>query len=65
MTTGRDTETFLAGDERVRRLRQKPGLAEDVAAAREQMREADPRPSDETRCDPASGGPHLATPTSE
>jgi len=41
MTTGRDTETFLAGDERVRRLRQKSGLAEDVAAAREQMREAD------------------------
>jgi DNA-binding transcriptional regulator YiaG len=41
MTTGRDTETFIAGDERVRRLRQKPGLAEDVALAREEMREAD------------------------
>jgi DNA-binding XRE family transcriptional regulator len=41
MTTGRDTETFLAGDERVRRLREKPGLVEDVASAREEMREAD------------------------
>jgi len=41
MTTGRDTETFLAGDERVRRLREKPGLAEDVASACEEMREAD------------------------
>ena len=41
MTTGRDTETFLAGDERVRRLRKQPDLAEDVASAREEMREAD------------------------
>jgi hypothetical protein len=41
MTTGRDTETFLAGDERVRRLREMPGLVEDVASAREEMREAD------------------------
>ncbi len=41
MTTGRDTETFLAGDERVRRLREKPGLVEEVASAREEMREAD------------------------
>jgi DNA-binding transcriptional regulator YiaG len=41
MRTGRDTETFVAGDERVRRLRQTPGLAEDVASAREEMREAD------------------------
>jgi len=65
MTTGRDTETFLARDKRVRRLRQKPGLAEDVAAAREQMREADRAHAMGARCDPASGGPHLATPTSE
>jgi len=41
MTTGRDTETFLAGDERVGRLREKPGMVEDVASAREEMREAD------------------------
>ena len=41
MTTGRNTETFVPGDERVRRLREKPGLAEDVAAARREMREAD------------------------
>jgi DNA-binding XRE family transcriptional regulator len=41
MTTGRDTETFLAGDERVRRLREKPDLAENVTSAREEMREAD------------------------
>jgi DNA-binding transcriptional regulator YiaG len=39
--TGRDTESFEAGDERVRRLREKPGLAEEVASAREEMREAD------------------------
>jgi DNA-binding transcriptional regulator YiaG len=39
--TGRDTETFESGDERVRRLREKPGLAEEVAAARAEMREGD------------------------
>lgn len=41
MTTGRDTEAFVAGDDRVRRLREKPGLAEDVVSASEEMREAD------------------------
>jgi DNA-binding XRE family transcriptional regulator len=41
MTTGRDTKTFLAGDERVRRLREQPGLVEDVASAREEMLAAD------------------------
>jgi DNA-binding transcriptional regulator YiaG len=41
MATGRSTETFVQGDERVRRLREKPGLAEDVASARREMREAD------------------------
>jgi len=37
----RSTKTFVAGDERVRRLREKPGLAEDVEAARREMRESD------------------------
>ena len=41
MMTGRDTESFIAGDERVRRLREKPALVEDVVSAREEMREAD------------------------
>jgi DNA-binding transcriptional regulator YiaG len=38
--SGRDTETFVGGDERVRRLRKKPGLADDVESARQEMREA-------------------------
>jgi len=41
MTTDRSTKTFVPGDERVRRLRQQPGLAEEVASARRDMREAD------------------------
>ena len=39
--TGRNTETFVSGDERVRRLRERLGLAEDVESARQEMREAD------------------------
>ena len=41
MTTDRSTKTFVPGAERVRRLRQQPGLAEEVASARRDMREAD------------------------
>jgi DNA-binding transcriptional regulator YiaG len=41
MTTNRDTETFVSGDERVRRLRERADLADQVESAREQMREAD------------------------
>ncbi|MEN3356578.1 MAG: hypothetical protein V7637_560 [Mycobacteriales bacterium] len=41
MTSGRDTETFISGDERVRRLRERLDLSEDVASAREEMRGAD------------------------
>jgi DNA-binding transcriptional regulator YiaG len=41
MTTSRDTETFVSGDERVRRLRERADIAGQVESAREQMREAD------------------------
>ena len=41
MTNRRTPKGFVAGDERVRRLREKPGLAEEIASAREEMREAD------------------------
>lgn len=41
MANGRSTKTFVPGDERVRRLRENRGLAEDVATARREMREAD------------------------
>ena len=39
--SGRNTKTFVAGDERVRRLREKPSLSEDVEVARREMRESD------------------------
>jgi DNA-binding transcriptional regulator YiaG len=39
--TDRTTRTFVPGDERVRRLRNTPGLAEDVETARREMRDAD------------------------
>ena len=39
--SGRNTKTFVAGDERVRRLREKPTLSEDVEVARREMRESD------------------------
>jgi hypothetical protein len=39
----RETETFQPGDERVRRLRGSRGLAEEVAAARDEMHLADLR----------------------
>ncbi len=41
MTTGRDSETFVSGDDRIRSLRERPGLAEEVVAARDAMGEAD------------------------
>lgn len=41
MTTGRDTEGFIAGDDRPRRLRDRTDLREDVATARQAMRDAD------------------------
>jgi DNA-binding transcriptional regulator YiaG len=41
MTTSRDTETFVSGDERVRRLRERADLADQVESARAGMRDAD------------------------
>jgi broad specificity phosphatase PhoE len=40
MTARRDTETFIAGDDRVRRLREKPGLTDEITLSRAQMRQA-------------------------
>jgi DNA-binding transcriptional regulator YiaG len=41
MSTNHDTESFVSGDERVRRLRERADLTDQVASAREQMRDAD------------------------
>ncbi len=41
MTISRSTETFVFGDERVRRLRERTDLADQVESARAQMRDAD------------------------
>lgn len=41
MTDAPDTEGFVSGDERVRRLRERPDLKDDVEAARRAMRDAD------------------------
>jgi DNA-binding transcriptional regulator YiaG len=41
MTTSRSTETFVSGDERVRRLRERADLADQLESARAEMRDAD------------------------
>ena len=39
--TDQESESFVSGDERVRRLRERPDLAGEVATAKQEMRDAD------------------------